>query len=125
MLYGFCDMRFLSFFSMVSQGGFLGNSDAKLELGPWGLDKVGINVRQLTTPAGEIRLVYDPSLKREKYGTMVLVDPAHVGQVIYRSSRIKFNVLTDDDYDGVKDNIRSDEGPWLDLLQKHSLWELT
>jgi len=55
----------------------------------------------------------------------VLVDPAHIGQVVYRKTRIKFNVKTDDDYDGVKDNIRSDEGPWLDLIQKHSLWELT
>ena len=125
VLYGFCDMRFLSFFSKVGQAGFLGNSNAKVEISGFKLDKVGINVREMLTPSGIIRLVYDPALKNIPKGTMVVVDPAHIGQVIYRKTRIKFNVLTDDDYDGVKDNIRSDEGPWLDLIQKHSLWTLT
>lgn len=125
VLYGFCDMRFISFFSKVSQAGFLGNSGAKVEISDFKLDKVGLNVRDMVTPAGIIRLVYDPALKNQPKGTMVVVDPAHIGQVIYRKTRIKFNVLTDDDFDGVKDNIRSDEGPWLDLIQKHSYWTLT
>ncbi len=124
-LYGFCDMRFLGFFSKVGQAGFLGNSSAKLEISDFKLDKVGLNVRELIAPSGMIRLVFDPSLKNEPNGTMVVVDPAHIGQVVYRKTRIKFNVKTDNDYDGVKDNIRSDEGPWLDLIQKHSYWTLT
>jgi len=125
LLYGFCDMRFKAFFSKVAQGGFLGNSNAKLQISDFKLDKVGLNVQDLITPAGVIRLVYDPALANEPKGTMVLVDPAHIGQVVYRKTRIKFDVLKDDDFDGVKDNIRSDEGPWLDLIQKHSLWTLT
>jgi len=125
LLYGFCDMRFMSFFSKVSQAGFLGNSGAKIEISDFKLDKVGLNVRDMISPSGIIRLVYDPALKNEANGTMVLVDPAHIGQVVYRKTRIKFDVKTDDDYDGIKDNIRSDEGPWLDLIQKHSLWTLS
>ena len=125
LLYGFCDMRFKGFFSKVAQAGFLGNSGAKLQISDFKLDKIGLNVQDLITPSGVIRLVYDPALKNEAAGTMVLVDPAHIGQVVYRKTRIKFNVLIDDDFDGVKDNIRSDEGPWLDLIQKHSLWTLT
>ena len=124
LLYGFCDMRFMSFFSKVSQAGFLGNSGAKIEISDFKLDKVGLNVRDMISPSGIIRLVYDPALKNEANGTMVLVDPAHIGQVVYRKTRIKFDVKTDDDYDGIKDNIRSDEGPWLDLIQKPSLWTL-
>ncbi len=125
VLYGFCDSRFLGFFSKISQGGFLGNSKATLQLSPYKVDKVGLAVQDLVTPRGLLRLVFDPSLRNEPNGTMVVVDPAHIGQVVYRKTRIKFNVLTDDDYDGVKDNIRSDEGPWLDLIQKHSYWTLT
>ncbi len=125
LLYGFCDMRFKAFFSKVSQGGFLGNSNAKVQITDFKLDKLGLNVQDLITPSGVIRLVYDPALKNQPNGTMVVVDPAHIGQVIYRPTRIKFNIKTDDDYDGVKDNIRSDQGPWLDLIQKHSLWQLT
>ena len=123
VLYGFCDMRVLNFFSKIGVAGFLGNSKAKMEISPWMVDKVGINVRKLAAPSGELRLVYDPSLKNEPFGTMVIVDPAHIGQVVYRKTRIKFDVLKDDDFDGVKDNIRSDEGPWLDLLQVHSYWQ--
>ena len=123
-LQGFCDMRFLTFWSLVSQGGFLGNSKFKVQMSLPMRDTVGLDVRELLTPAGTVRLTYDPSLANQAKGTMVIVDPAHIGQVKYRKTRMKLDVKTDDDYDGQKDNIRSDEGPWLDLLEVHSLWTL-
>ncbi len=123
-LMGFCDMRMLTFWSLVSQGGFLGNSKFKVQLSLPMTDTVGLSVRELLTPAGTVRLTFDPALTNEPKGTMVIVDPAHIGQVKYRKTRMKLDVKTDDDYDGQKDNIRSDEGPWLDLIEVHSYWTL-
>jgi hypothetical protein len=124
VLYGFCDSRMLAFWSKISVGGFLGNSKMKVMLSQPFMDGIGLKVQELITPRGTVRLIFDPALDTEPKGSMVIVDPAHVGRVTFRKTRMKFDVKKDNDYDGVKDNIRSDEGPWLDMLEKHSYWTL-
>lgn len=125
ILYGFGGMGIISFFSKVAVAGFLGNSKFTVQLSDQFVDKIGFNVMDLVAPGGGIiRLVHDPCLIGPYLNTMVVVSPDHFGRVVFanRGNRFRNNVKTDNDYDGVKDNWRTQEGPKLGLLQTHSLW---
>ena len=129
LLYGFGGMGIISFFSKVAAGGFLGNSNFKVQLSDRFVDKIGFNVMDLVAPGGGIiRLVHDPCLVGPYLNTMVVVSPDHFGRVVFGSrggNIFHNNVKTDDGYDGVKDFWRTQEGPKLGLLQTHSLWTAT
>lgn len=116
----------LSFFSKVSAaGGFLKNTGASIELGPWEKGPFGYNVRVLETPHGTINLVNAPLFRGRYNGYMLIVDPQYLFRVKYRPDVYKTNVKTEDDYDGIKDIFRSDCGIGFTMPEYHSLWKFS
>lgn len=93
----------------------------KFQLGDAKWNTIGFSMRALETPHGVLWLVPTKSLRHAYNQTMVIPNLEHIGVAVFRPDEYKNNVKTDNDYDGVKDSIKSSKGIWMRLLKSHHM----
>ena len=114
----FCGAGLISHFS---NPGLALYTDSSFQLTEPVKGQYGFNVRKLVTPHGEINLVHAPVLRGNWRNYGVMVDTDYVKQYTFRPTTYQANIKTDNAYDGVKDQIMSDEGIGLSMLEKHAV----
>ena len=56
---------------------------------------------------------------------MLVVSDENLFHAQYRAPKFQANILTDDAYDGVKDQYMSDEGIGVTLIESHKLFSIS
>ena len=121
----FCGAGMLSYWSKMEQAsGIHAQSDWSVVIEGTQRDSLGFNFRTLVTPHGLISLIPTPALRGPYNNYMIVVDDEHLQHIIFRRPKFQANIKTDDAYDGIKDQLFSDEGLGLTLMEAHSLWKL-
>jgi hypothetical protein len=121
----FCGMGAMSYFSKMSgASGMAGNSGWTVNLGDMKRDGLGFNYRVLESPHGAIQLIPTPVLRDAYNKTMLVVSDENLFHAQYRAPKFQANILTDDAYDGVKDQYMSDEGIGVTLIESHKLFKI-
>lgn len=121
----FCGAKALSYWSKLDAStGFAGLSGWKVQLGPSTPSSLGYNVRQLTTPHGNLNLVWAPALRGPRAGYMVITSDENLSLVQYRAPMYRTNIRTDNAPDLVKDEYFSEYGVALSLIETHSLMKV-
>lgn len=121
----FCGMGAMSYWSkMTGASGFAGNSGWTVNLGDMERDALGFNYRVLESPHGAIQLIPTPVLRDAYSKTMLVVSDENLFHAQYRAPKFQANILTDDAYDGVKDQYMSDEGIGVTLIESHKLFNI-
>jgi hypothetical protein len=122
----FCGQGALSYWSkMAGSSGFAGNSGWTVSLGDMKRDALGFNYRILETPHGALQLIPTPVLRQTYNKTMLVVSDENLFHAQYRAPKFQANILTDDAYDGVKDQYMSDEGIGVTLVESHKLFQIS
>lgn len=118
-----CGSGVLSFFSKPdAQTLFkVGSANNPFILGEPLKSEFGFDVRKLSTPHGSISLVHAPVLRGDWRNYGVIVDTDYVKKYTFRPMVYQTNIKTDNAYDGVKDQIMSDEGIGLSMIEKHAV----
>lgn len=119
--YAWCGAGYLSYYSKISQGGFL--RDTNIYLNPKNVQtKYGFNVRELETPEGVLKLVKSNMLTKTHGGiytnSAVITDPETIMHVTYRASKYQTSIQ-ENDRDGLKDQYFSDEGIGIVLPERN------
>jgi len=121
----FCGMGAMSYFSKMSgASGLAGNSGWTVNLGDMKRDSLGFNYRVLESPHGALQLIPTPVLRDVYNKTMLVVSDENLFHAQYRAPKFQANILTDDAYDGVKDQYMSDEGIGVTLIESHKLFNI-
>mgnify|MGYP003111135757 CR=1 FL=1 len=121
----FCGMGAMSYFSKMSgASGLAGNSGWTVNLGDMKRDALGFNYRVLESPHGALQLIPTPVLRETYNKTMLVVSDENLFHAQYRAPKFQANILTDDAYDGVKDQYMSDEGIGVTLIESHKLFNI-
>ena len=89
------------------------------------LDSFGLNVRELDTPNGIMKLTKSNALNFEYKKTMVVIDDRYIGLMEFRPSSYTTDILKDNAYDGRKDEYFSQMGSIITHIKTHSKWYLT
>jgi len=122
----FCGAGALSYWSkMAGSSGMAGNSGWTVNLGDMKRDALGFNYRVLETPHGALQLIPTPVLRDAYNKTMLVVSDENLFHAQYRAPKFQANILTDDAYDGVKDQYMSDEGIGVSLIESHKLFQIS
>lgn len=122
----FCGAGALSYWSKMSgSSGMAGNSGWTVSLGDMKRDALGFNYRVLETPHGALQLIPTPALRQVYNKTMLVVSDENLFHAQYRAPKFQANILTDDAYDGVKDQYMSDEGIGVTLIESHKLFSIS
>ena len=121
----FCGLPVMSYWNeMDAKSGFVGSSGWSVNLSDLKRDRLGFNFKILETPHGILQLIPTPVLRGPYANTMLVIDDENVDAVTFRSDEYHANILTENAYDGVKDEYFSDCGLKATLMEKHSLWWL-
>jgi len=121
----FCGRGAMSYWSKMSgASGFAGNSGWTVNLSDMERDALGFNYRVLESPHGAIQLIPTPVLREAYNNTMLIVSDENLFHAQYRAPKFQANILTDDAYDGVKDQYMSDEGIGVSLIESHKLFNI-
>jgi hypothetical protein len=122
----FCGMGAMSYWSKMSgASGLAGNSGWTVNLDDMKRDTLGFNYRTLETPHGALQLIPTPVLRQAYNKTMLVVSDENLFHAQYRAPKFQANILTDDAYDGVKDQYMSDEGIGVTLIESHKLFQIS
>jgi len=122
----FCGMGAMSYWSKMSgASGLAGNSGWTVSLDDMKRDSLGFNYRMLETPHGALQLIPTPVLRQAYNKTMLVVSDENLFHAQYRAPKFQANILTDDAYDGVKDQYFSDEGIGVTLIESHKLFQIS
>ena len=122
----FCGMGAMSYWSKLSgASGLAGNSGWTVSLDDMKRDSLGFNYRMLETPHGALQLIPTPVLRDVYNKTMLVVSDENLFHAQYRAPKFQANILTDDAYDGVKDQYMSDEGIGVSLIESHKLFQIS
>ena len=122
----FCGMGAMSYWSKMSgASGLAGNSGWTVNLDDMKRDTLGFNYRTLETPHGALQLIPTPVLRQAYNKTMLVVSDENLFHAQYRAPKFQANILTDDAYDGVKDQYFSDEGIGVSLIESHKLFQIS
>lgn len=113
----------LSFWNKIGSNGFVGNMGADVRIAEHGSGTLGYNYRALETPHGIIRLTWNPLLRGNYSGHMIITDKSTVQRGIYRAPKYE-TAIQENDFDGQKDQYFSDEGLVVTDLRKNSLMVL-
>lgn len=84
----------------------------------------GFKQIEFQTPHGILYLVPTRSLRNQYNNYMIIPDYQNIGVAQFTADEYKNNVKTDNDYDGVKDTIKSRKGLWMQLLKRHHMMVL-
>jgi len=121
----FCGAGALSYWSKMSgASGLAGNSGWTVNLGDMKRDSLGFNYRVLETPHGALQLIPTPVMRGPYNKMMLVVSDENLFHAQYRAPKFQANILTDDAYDGVKDQYFSDEGIGITLLESHKVFKV-
>lgn len=121
----FCGAGALSYWSKMSgASGLAGNSGWTVNLGDMKRDSLGFNYRVLETPHGALQLIPTPVMRGPYNKMMLVVSDENLFHAQYRAPKFQANILTDDAYDGVKDQYFSDEGIGITLLESHKCFKI-
>ena len=82
---------------------------------------LGFRQIALETIHGIWHLVPTRSLRNQYNNYIAIPDAENIGVAVFKPDEYKNNVKTDNDYDGVKDTIKSKKGLWMQLLKRHHL----
>ena len=85
---------------------------------------LGFNAVELNTVHGQHNLVQTRSLRNQYNNYWCIPDYENIGVAQYEADFYGNNVKVDDDYEGIKDVIKSKKGLWMTLLKKHHLYIL-
>jgi hypothetical protein len=121
--FGFCGRPVMSIITVNAANsdkkfGWLG----KVELGDQTWNKLGFFVRELQTPHGVIYLTPTKSLRDQYKKTMIIPNLDHIGIMERRADEYRNDVKKDNDYEGVKDVIKGQQGLWMRLLKTHHMF---
>ncbi len=97
----------------------------KMQLGDKKWNSIGFSMRALETNHGVIWLVPTKSLRNAYKNWQLIPNLDHIGIARFRPDEYKNDVKQDDDYDGVKDTIKSSKGLWMRLLKSHHIVQFT
>ena len=125
--YAFAGPEMFAFWSKLSNAGtqgFLSRSGFTVNLENREKDGVGFDFSRLITPMGNLKLVNTPALRNNLPKSMIYIDDENVFRAEYRPSTYKTNIKTDNAYDGIKDQIMSDMGMGLTLMERHGMFTL-
>lgn len=106
------------------------NKDKWNWVGKVSMDKPKLNLALgfkqilLETPHGTLYLVPTRSLRNQYNNYMVIPDQNNIGVAQLKPDEYKNNVKVDNDYDGIKDTIKSKKGLWMQLLKRHHMMVL-
>lgn len=121
----FCGPKMLSYWAKLDQSsGFFSKTGFKINMSPTQGGSYGFNFRTLTTPHGNLNLVYTPALSGPRAGWMVCTTDENLSVVQYRPSQYKTNIKTDNAPDLVKDEWHDDLGLGMQLIETHNLFKL-
>jgi hypothetical protein len=122
----FCGPGAMSYWSkMAGASGMAGNSGWTVNLGDMKRDALGFNYRVLESPHGALQLIPTPVLRDAYNKTMLIVSDENLFHAQYRAPKFQANILTDDAYDGVKDQYFSDEGIGVTLIESHKIFSIS
>lgn len=86
--------------------------------------KLGFKAVELNTVHGQHNLVQTRSLRNQYNDYWIVPDYENIGVAQYEADQYGNDVKKDDDYEGIKDTIKSKKGLWLQLLKKHHMYIL-
>lgn len=92
---------------------------------PQRLLNLGFNAVEMNTVHGQHNLVQTRSLRNQYKNYWCIPDYENIGIAQYEADFYGNNVKTDDDYEGVKDVVKSKKGLKMILLKKHHLFVLS
>ena len=121
--YAFSGPGAISYWSKLDNN-VITKSGFKVQVGPETPDPLGFNVRNLETPHGLIKLVLTPALRGPRNKYMLVVSQENLSMVQYRPMEYRTNIKTDNAPDLQKDEIFSDEGVGMTLIESHSLFKI-
>jgi hypothetical protein len=122
----FVGAKMLSYWSKLDQAsGFFSKTGFKVQMSPTQSGKFGFDFRELTTPHGQLNLVYTPALRGPRAGYMVCTTDENLSLMQYRASMYKTNIKTDNAPDLVKDEWHDDLGVGMTLIETHNLFKLS
>lgn len=121
--YGFGGPKVISFYAKTGTSGFLGNSNATLNVAN-GQSRFGFPIKVIESPHGDLVITKDIALKGPYTSTLVVIDPKNIGHRIYRNPKYETAIQLPD-VDGIKDQYKSDEGLDITLIETHSLVEFS
>jgi hypothetical protein len=114
----------INFFHKIEAGnGFLGNSNASIEISHRETGALGYSFREVHTPSGVVELVYNPTLRYYYSGHGILLAPDTIQRVQYRANEYQAGIQAND-ADYVKDQYFSDEGIMITNLKRLALLKL-
>jgi len=120
-----CGMKAKNYFSnLANNQGFVGKSGWQVKVGDIKKDTLGYDFQMLETPAGILKLIYAPALRKQYEGYMVVLSPEDLKIKQYRGSKFQANIKTENAYDGVKDQYFSDLGIALTNIDKFALFKV-
>ncbi|MBU1101131.1 MAG: hypothetical protein KKA84_12080 [Bacteroidetes bacterium] len=120
--FGFSGRGALGFWSkLLAASRVAGGAGWDIELSDKKRNKLGFNVRILSTPHGDLHLTPTKALRGNYNQTICIPDMANIFHATYRASRFDHNIKTDNGYDGVKDRYFSDEGVGMTLIENHQI----
>ena len=85
---------------------------------PMSQSELGYNTKMVTTPHGDLALMPTDAMKYQYHDTGVVVSPADMYEAVYEPEEFRNDVKKDNDYDGIKDVIRSKSGVGVTLQEK-------
>lgn len=122
---GFAGAKIMSYFAKLDQtSGFFSKAGFRVTMSPTQRGQYGFAFRELTTPHGQINLVYTPALNGPRAGYMVCTTDENIQLVQYRPSMYKTNIKTNNAPDLVKDEWHDDLGVGLTLIETHNIFKL-
>lgn len=122
--YALCGPGAISYWSKLDSN-FVKASNFQVKIGSEQQDGTfGFNVRRMETPHGVLNLVNTPALRGPYNKYMVVLSDENLQFVQYRPDSFNANILTDNGYDGVKDEYFSDCGLGLQLIESHKLFKI-
>lgn len=105
--------------------GLKGASNWRVEFGGQGTNKLGLKYKIIVTPSIDLEMINLPSLTQSSYnGYGFIPNAQNIHHAIYRNFKLAQNVKTEDDFDGQKDSMMSDEGLGLGKINTHKLLRL-
>jgi hypothetical protein len=120
----FVSQKILSYFSKLSSNsGFSSGWD--ITMSKQETDRLGYDIRYLTTPHGTLKLVWNPLFRDARNNLMLIVSEENLELKQYRPMKFQANIKEDNAYDGVKDQYFSDEGLGVTLIESHKLFKFS
>jgi len=124
--FAFCGRGAMSYWSKLDGANYLaGKSGWTVNISETRMNKLGFAIRVMETPHGVLHLVPTKAMRAQYNNYMAIPDHNHLFLAQYEQDEFKNDIKKDNDYDGVKDVYRADQGLGMELEEKHALIKIT